>query len=98
MSHDLLPLLTVDWCTDTPGHASSWCKGHPEVCPSPTCTEPLNPATEATFDLLAGLFKDVTGGAAGKGIFPDNMFHLGRRARTRLGSMQPQCLTDVHRW
>eukprot|EP00045_Choanoeca_perplexa_P018020 m.274610 g.274610 ORF g.274610 m.274610 type:complete len:647 (+) comp17690_c0_seq3:36-1976(+) len=62
---------------DTPGHAGSWCKGHPEVCPSPTCTQPLNPATEATFDLLSGLFKDVTGGATGKGLFPDNMFHLG---------------------
>jgi hexosaminidase len=68
---------------DTPGHAGSWCKGHPEVCPSPTCTQPLNPATDATFDLLAGLFKDVTGGAAGQGLFPDNMFHLGRSERVR---------------
>eukprot|EP00911_Craspedida_sp_UC1_P000889 UC1_evm1s677 len=62
---------------DTPGHAASWCKGHPEICPSPTCPEPLNPATEATFDLLAKLFGDITGGARGKGLFPDNMFHLG---------------------
>ena len=44
-------------CSLLLGHAASWCKGHPEICPSPTCTEPLNPATNATFDLLAGLFK-----------------------------------------
>ena len=28
---------------DVPGHAASWCKGRPDVCPaSPTCLEPLN--------------------------------------------------------
>eukprot|EP00055_Hartaetosiga_balthica_P011792 m.55030 g.55030 ORF g.55030 m.55030 type:complete len:635 (+) comp7735_c0_seq5:74-1978(+) len=62
---------------DTPGHAGCWCNGHPEICPSPNCTMPLNPATEATFTLLSGLFKDVTGGARGQGLFPDNMMHLG---------------------
>jgi len=62
---------------DVPGHAQSWCKGHPEICPSATCTTPLNPATNKTFDLLAGLFKDVTGGVRGGGLFPDNMMHLG---------------------
>jgi hexosaminidase len=62
---------------DTPGHAASFCAGHPEVCPSALCLEPLNPATEATFDLLRGLFSDITGGARGVGLFPDNMMHLG---------------------
>eukprot|EP00056_Hartaetosiga_gracilis_P011549 m.175691 g.175691 ORF g.175691 m.175691 type:complete len:608 (+) comp13519_c1_seq3:29-1852(+) len=62
---------------DTPGHAGCWCNGHPEICPSPTCTMPLNPATEDTFNLLSGLFKDLTGGARGQGLFYDNMMHLG---------------------
>ncbi len=62
---------------DTPGHAASFCAGHPEVCPSASCPEPLNPATEATFDLLRGLFADITGGTRGSGLFPDNMMHLG---------------------
>jgi hexosaminidase len=39
---------------DVPGHAQSWCDGHPEICPSPHCTTPLNPATNKTFDLLVG--------------------------------------------
>jgi hexosaminidase len=62
---------------DTPGHAAAMCKAHPEICPSPTCTMPLNPATNATFDVLSTLFKDITGGARGKGLVPDNMMHLG---------------------
>ncbi|EDQ89857.1 uncharacterized protein MONBRDRAFT_18960 [Monosiga brevicollis MX1] len=62
---------------DTPGHAASWCNGHPEICPSPDCPQPLNPATNKTFDVLSGLFKDVTGGERGAGLFPDNVMHLG---------------------
>ena len=62
---------------DTPGHAASWCKGYPEVCPSTECTQPLNPSTNATFDLIEGLFKDLTGGKKGEGIFPDDIMHLG---------------------
>ncbi len=62
---------------DTPGHAESWCKGYPEVCPSEECTMPLNPATNATFDLIEGLFKDLTGGSAGQGLFPETLMHLG---------------------
>ena len=53
---------------DNPGHAASWCKGHPEVCPSPKCPEPLNPATNATFSLLDGLFRDFTGGVVSEGV------------------------------
>lgn len=62
---------------DTPGHASAMCASHPEICPSATCLTPLNPATNATFDVLSSLFKDLTGGARGEGLVPDNMMHLG---------------------
>ncbi|GMH55875.1 hypothetical protein TrST_g2448 [Triparma strigata] len=62
---------------DTPGHAGSWCEGYPEICPSKTCTEPLNPSTNATFDLIEGLFKDLTGGQAKSGLFPETLMHLG---------------------
>lgn len=62
---------------DGPGHAAIWCKGYPEICPSPTCLEPLNPATNATFELLDDLLDDLTGGVRGSGLFPDNIIHLG---------------------
>lgn len=67
---------------DMPGHAQSWCVGHPEVCPSSSCMTPLNVASNATFDLIEGLLKEVTGGrqsAPGvpSGLFPDNFVHLG---------------------
>jgi len=62
---------------DTPGHAASWCTGYPEVCPSPSCLEPLNPSTEATFTLISSLFNEVTGGAEGAGLFPEDLLHLG---------------------
>ena len=29
---------------DLPGHAGSWCRGYPQVCPSAACTQPLNVA------------------------------------------------------
>jgi len=68
---------------DMPGHAGSWCKGYPEVCPSPTCNQPLNVASNATFDLITDLLKECTGGVpsvSGKpapGVFKDNFIHLG---------------------
>lgn len=67
---------------DMPGHAASWCKGYPEVCPSPSCNQPLNVATNATFDLITSLLKEMTGGAKSQpdkpmGLFPDNFIHLG---------------------
>jgi len=67
---------------DMPGHAQSWCVGYPEVCPSPTCTTPLNPAVDATFELIKSLLNECTGGQAStpghpSGLFPDNFIHLG---------------------
>lgn len=62
---------------DNPGHAASWCAGYPEICPSTSCLEPLNPSTEATFELIEDLFRDMTGGKRGAGLFPYNLMHLG---------------------
>jgi len=52
---------------DNPGHAGSWCPGYPTVCPSPTCLEPLNPASDDTWAVLSDLFYDITGGKRGMG-------------------------------
>jgi len=68
---------------DMPGHAGSWCAGYPEICPSTTCTQPLNVANNKTFDLITDLLHECTGGVAssqGKpspGLFKDNFIHLG---------------------
>lgn len=62
---------------DMPGHAQSWCAGHPEICPAADCQMPLNPATNKTFDLIAGLLKDLTGGKRGAGVMFENLLHLG---------------------
>lgn len=55
---------------DMPGHAGSWCKGYPEICPSTTCLQPLNPSNEETFKLISSLLGECTGNEKGKGIFP----------------------------
>jgi len=67
---------------DMPGHAGSWCAGYPEVCPSTTCTQPLNVATNTTFDLITSLLNEMTGGKQSQpgkpsGLFPDDFIHLG---------------------
>jgi len=68
---------------DVPGHAASWCVGYPEVCPSdPDCTQPLNVANNATFDLIESILGECTGKQASttdapSGLFPDAMIHLG---------------------
>lgn len=56
---------------DMPGHASSWCTGYPEICPSPHCHSPLNVANDETFDRINSLLKECTG------LFPGGMMHLG---------------------
>ena len=68
---------------DMPGHAGSWCTGYPEICPSPTCLQPLNVANPATFEKIEAMLHECTGGVAsapGKpspGVFKDNFIHLG---------------------
>jgi len=62
---------------DMPGHAASWCAGYPNICPSASCTQPLNPATNETFDLIQGLLGEITGMKMGGGLFPENLLHLG---------------------
>ena len=67
---------------DMPGHAGSWCKGYPAVCPSPSCTQPLNVASNATFELITNLLLEMTGGklstpGAPSGLFPEGLLHLG---------------------
>ena len=62
---------------DIPGHAGSWCVGYPDVCPSPTCNMPLDPSSNATFELMERLFTEVTGAISRKGLVPEDLFHLG---------------------
>merc|ERR1711998_186229 len=54
---------------DMPGHAASWCQGYPEVCPAPSCTQPLNVASNATWDLIENLIGEVTGAKSGHPLF-----------------------------
>ena len=67
--HHSILMNFIPHSPDTPGHAQAWCYGYPDICPSLECPMPLNPATNATFDLLAGLFHDLTGGERGSGLF-----------------------------
>lgn len=56
---------------DSPGHSGSMCDGYPELCPSLTCREPLNPASNATLPALTS----VIGTLANVSI--DDVIHLG---------------------
>ena len=47
---------------------SSFGQGYPEICPSATCLEPLNPAVNATYELLDDLLDDLTGGVRSQTI------------------------------
>jgi len=68
---------------DMPGHADAMCVGYPDVCPSPSCTSPLNVANEDTFGLIQELMMEMTGGMPSRpgkpssGLFKDNFIHLG---------------------
>jgi hexosaminidase len=75
---------------DMPGHAGSWCVGYPEVCPSPTCTMPLNPASPATFELIESMLGECTGKTPLAGLFPESMIHLGGdEVKTKCWSKTP---------
>eukprot|EP00727_Mastigamoeba_balamuthi_P006293 m51a1_g2284 putative beta-hexosaminidase 3-like (916) ;mRNA; f:394744-398356 len=56
---------------DVPGHAESWCHADRSICPSETCTQPLNVAHERTFEVIKGLLSDITN------LSRDQMLHLG---------------------
>jgi len=56
---------------DMPGHAQSWCVGYPEICPSPSCNTPLNPANNFTWQLLDGFINEAAQ------LFIDDHIHLG---------------------
>eukprot|EP01121_Diplochlamys_sp_Union-15-3_P000035 TRINITY_DN1002_c0_g2_i1.p1 TRINITY_DN1002_c0_g2~~TRINITY_DN1002_c0_g2_i1.p1 ORF type:complete len:536 (+),score=61.69 TRINITY_DN1002_c0_g2_i1:45-1652(+) len=67
---------------DTPGHTYSWGIGYPNItvcgnavpwtsfCNEPPCGQ-LNPTKNETYDLLGGLFAEMTS------WFPDQYFHIG---------------------
>jgi len=56
---------------DTPGHAGSVCVGYPDICPSPTCTMPLNPASANTLPTVQAVLQEIAA------LTFDNYFHLG---------------------
>eukprot|EP01113_Clastostelium_recurvatum_P013610 TRINITY_DN1724_c0_g1_i3.p1 TRINITY_DN1724_c0_g1~~TRINITY_DN1724_c0_g1_i3.p1 ORF type:complete len:531 (+),score=117.02 TRINITY_DN1724_c0_g1_i3:2207-3799(+) len=76
---------------DGPGHAYAWGVGYPsllpqgynisskcdDTCPVNPCNVPLDPSNEFTYQVLEGLFTELTAGKQGAGIFTDNMFHTG---------------------
>ena len=51
---------------DVPGHAASWCAGYPEICPSATCLQPLDPSSNLTFPLITSLLSECTGADVSK--------------------------------
>ena len=57
---------------DMPGHAQSWCVGRPDLCPSATCTSPLDVSNNATFERISGLLDELR-----DGLFLDDFVHLG---------------------
>merc|ERR1711862_872104 len=62
---------------DMPGHAAAWCKGYPEVCPSESCTQPLNLASNTTWELIQDLVEEMVGLPGQGGLFKDRFMHLG---------------------
>jgi len=75
---------------DMPGHAGSWCKGYPEVCPSSSCTQPLNVANNATWNLIENLIGEVTGVKSGEALFKDHYVHLrGDEVNTNCWTKSP---------
>jgi hexosaminidase len=61
---------------DSPGHASSMCKGYPSICCTGYCGN-MDPSKDATYNLFDGLFSEITGRKQGGGLFPDDFLHLG---------------------
>ena len=68
---------------DMPGHAASWCVGYPELCPSPTCQQPLDPSNERTFTVIEQLLTELTA------VAPYSLLHVGG------DEVDAQCWTDT---
>eukprot|EP00054_Salpingoeca_dolichothecata_P021475 m.137560 g.137560 ORF g.137560 m.137560 type:complete len:616 (-) comp23997_c0_seq8:64-1911(-) len=62
---------------DVPGHAGSWCAGYPEICPSSSCLEPLNVASNATFEAIDDLLTEITNGGTNGARAPFEFLHMG---------------------
>ncbi|XP_024543670.1 beta-hexosaminidase 3 [Selaginella moellendorffii] len=56
---------------DVPGHARSWGVGYPELWPSESCTTPLDISKEFTFEVIDGIFSDLSK------VFPFELLHIG---------------------
>lgn len=76
---------------DVPGHAVSWCRGLPDICPSTECLTPLDVSKNETFEFLEKFFGEFTGGVKRSGLFPDDFFHLGG------DEVNTDCWTSVER-
>lgn len=61
--HSLYRLLMSVCTNQSVGHAASWCTGYPEICPSPSCLQPLDPSSNLTFPLITSLLSECTGAA-----------------------------------
>jgi len=48
----------------------------PPVADNP-CNVPLDPSNNFTYQVLEGLYRDMTGGSQGQGIFFEDLMHLG---------------------
>lgn len=76
---------------DGPGHSYAWGVGYPQILPADfnaagNCLPrtpgrdtdvPVDPSNPFVYELLEGLFGEMTGKARGKGLFPDDFFHIG---------------------
>lgn len=76
---------------DVPGHAKSWCRGLPDICPSTECLTPLDVSKNETFEFLEKFFGEFTGGVKRSGLFTDDFFHLGG------DEVDTGCWTEVER-
>lgn len=56
---------------DSPGHAGSMCDAYPQLCPAPTCREPLNPASSDTLPALKAVISTLASASM------DTVLHLG---------------------
>jgi hexosaminidase len=68
---------------DMPGHAASWCTGYPEICPSTSCLQPLDPSSNVTFPLITSLLSECTGANIDQAFMKD-----GEKGSVMVGSKQ----------